>query len=351
MERGRFRGWACVVAGVAAAGSGTAAHGQMIQVDMGSPTLDRWMYPFASTPGSEQVALTFGAILQAGFDDRDAQFLVGFDTQAVVPTGLALERYRIESLRFVAAVSNDMIARYDDSFDSVTTLYADGDALQTPDADVGKPVELFGVGFRNGQSAMTFTESTAYSNVPSFPPQEGVRSAYAAAFDSGGQLVDVSRQVRQRFEATPWAIGTTHSIDPGQLIPAGTELSFNVDLCAPGVRNYFRQALAMGKVRVMISSLQPASGGPGGGTGEVAYPGFMTKENPVATTLGLTARFEAVVKVGSVADMNADEGVTIDDLLEFLFEFEGGTGAADLDGDCGVTIEDLLLFLDAFERG
>ena len=109
MERGSFRWWACVVAGVAgaAAAGGTVARGQMIQVDMGSPTMDRWMYPFASTPGSEQVALTFGAILQAGFDDRDAQFLVGFDTQAVVPTGLALERYRIESLRFVAAVSND----------------------------------------------------------------------------------------------------------------------------------------------------------------------------------------------------------------------------------------------------
>ena len=102
---------------------------------------------------------------------------------------------------------------------------------------------------------------------------------------------------------------------------------------------------------VGVFTLAGAIAGLGGGTGEVAYPGFLTKENPVATTLGLTARLEAVVKVGSLADMNADEGVTIDDLLQFLGAFEEGVNAADMDGDCGVTVDDLLLFLDAFERG
>lgn len=309
------------------------------------------MYSFASTPGSEQVALSFGAILQDGFDDRDAQVLLGFDTGAQVPTGLATNRYRIESVRVRAYVSNDLVATYDDSFDLVSTLFADGDPAKTVDADPGKPVELFGVGYRNGLSVDTFAEHTAFSVVPPFPPQEGVRSAFAAAFDQGGALVDVSRQVRQRFDATPWAIGTTQALQPGALVPAGTELTFDVDLCAPGVRQYFRDAFASGKVRVILSTLEPASGGPGGGTGDPTYPGFYTKESPVATTLGWTAKLEAVVKVGSIADLNADQGVTIDDLLTFLSAFEEGSLVADVDGNCGVTVDDLLLFLEAFEAG
>lgn len=344
------RGRRTLAAALSLAATG-AAHAQTISIDMGTPTLDRWMYPFASTPGAEQTATTFGAILQAGFDDRDAQFLLGFDTAALVQPGLSLERYQIQSLRFVATVSNDLVALYDDSFDLASTLFADDDPLQTVDTDAGKPIELFGVGFRNGQSLATFAESTPFSTVPSFPPQEGVRSAFAAGLDPSLSLVDASRQVRERKELNPWAIGTTHAIDPGTPIPAGTELSFDIQLCTPGVRTYFQQALASGKVRVMISSLAPATGGPGGGTGDPAYPAFYTKENPIATTLGWTARFEAVVKVGSIADINGDQGVTIDDLLEFLIHFEAGVNAADMNGDCGVTIDDLLDFLIAFEHG
>jgi hypothetical protein len=329
----------------------TPAHAQLITVDMPVPTLDRWMYPFASTPGAESFATTFGAILQDGFDDRDAQVLLGFNTGALVPTGLPLVRYQLRSLRVTARVSNDMVATYDNSFDSVTSLYADTDPLQTPDADPGKPVELFGVGYRNNQSTASFLENTAFSTVPPFPPTEGVRSAVAAAFDPAGQLFDLSRQVRQRVDAAPWAIGATTTLQPGDLMPAGTELAFNVDLCAPGVRQYFREALAAGKIRVMVTSLEPASGGPGGGTGNPEYPGFYMKEDPVASTLGWTATLHFVVKVGSLADMNADDGVTIDDLLLFLGAFEEGSLEADVDGDCGVTIDDLLLFLVAFEAG
>lgn len=53
-----------------------------------------------------------------------------------------------------------------------------------------------------------------------------------------------------------------------------------------------------------------------------------------------------------------DGGVTIDDLLYYLFQFEGGEAAADLDDgtgtgtpDGGVTIEDLLYYLIRFEHG
>lgn len=54
----------------------------------------------------------------------------------------------------------------------------------------------------------------------------------------------------------------------------------------------------------------------------------------------------------SIADMNNDGAVTIDDLLIFLSGFEDGdAGVADINGDAGVDINDLLMFLEAFERG
>jgi predicted outer membrane repeat protein len=58
------------------------------------------------------------------------------------------------------------------------------------------------------------------------------------------------------------------------------------------------------------------------------------------------------------SDINADGGVTVDDLLDFLEAFEAGHPFADLSNaesmlraDGGVTVEDLLVFLDKFAQG
>lgn len=60
------------------------------------------------------------------------------------------------------------------------------------------------------------------------------------------------------------------------------------------------------------------------------------------------------------ADFNADEGVTIDDLVSFLNEFSDGRASADLDNDGdpatgesdgGVTIDDLIFYVRKFEAG
>lgn len=51
------------------------------------------------------------------------------------------------------------------------------------------------------------------------------------------------------------------------------------------------------------------------------------------------------------ADYDGDGGVTIDDLLEYLFLYTEGDIAADLEGDAGVTIDDLLLYLQHFLDG
>ncbi len=53
-----------------------------------------------------------------------------------------------------------------------------------------------------------------------------------------------------------------------------------------------------------------------------------------------------------------DDGVTIDDLIYFLYAFEMGFASADVDDgsfagtpDGGLTIDDLLYFLERFELG
>ena len=59
-----------------------AAQSQTITVQYDAPSLDRWNYPFNGSPGTRLSASTFGAVDLEGFDDHDAQFIVGFDTLA-----------------------------------------------------------------------------------------------------------------------------------------------------------------------------------------------------------------------------------------------------------------------------
>lgn len=341
---------------VAAAASGLSlrcapSFAQIVTASYAEPTLDRWMYPFNSTPGNEPLAKTFGAILITGFDDRDGQFLLGFDTSQLVTPGLALDAYRVQSVTLRATVGVGGQARYDPTWDSVATLYADGDPTQTQDSDPGKPVEVFGVGYRNNYTSLTFGEFSPFSQVGGFP-QEGTRNCYAAELDTDGNVTrDISRQVRQRFEAFPMAIGVTNEVPPGQLMPAPTELSFRMDLCSTGARRYIQRGLQQGKLMFMVTSLSPAQGGPGGGTGEVIYPEIYTRDNAIAIVLGAEPKMDFVVNIGRLADVDGDGGVTIDDLLLYLQWYSDGVLNGDVTDDCGVTIDDLLVYLEAYERG
>ncbi|MEY3231118.1 MAG: hypothetical protein RL689_1207, partial [Planctomycetota bacterium] len=177
---------------------------QTVTATLPAPTLDRWNYPFASQPGVEAAIPTFAALRQTGFDDRDSQLLLGFETGSAVPAGLGAARYVIESAAVTIHVSSELRFIYDPTFDSVATSYDPADPAFVADADAGKPVELFPVGYRNGFSDATYGESSPYSPFPPFPPREGVRHAFAAAFNASGlPTVDISRHVRQRFEAMP----------------------------------------------------------------------------------------------------------------------------------------------------
>lgn len=333
-------GW---MVAVAIAGS---AFGETFTINAPVPTLDRWWYPFNFRNGTETSAPVFGAIETPGFDDRDSQFVVGWDTGSAVPAGLVPGRYKVRSVRVRVAVSADNQARYDETPISFRNLLQTADPLYVADPTPGTPTEIFGVGFRNGLTLATLAENIAFGS--GTQPAEASRSVFAIDPQSG---VDVSRQVRQHFDSTPMAIGRTTEVAPGAFMPAGTVLTFDLDLCVPGVLAYVQAGLASGRLVFSITSLEPAQGGPGGGTGTPTYPAFYTKESPTAVALGLAPKLDVVVDVGSLADVTNDDAVTIDDLVLFLTWFEAGDARADLTADCGVTVDDLVAFLRAFEQG
>lgn len=338
--------------------AGSPASAQSFDATYTGPTIDRWWYPFNSQVGAEASAATFGAILQTGFDDRDGQFVLAFDTGGQVPAGGDPSSYAIDRLRLTIYVSVNYQFNYDPTWDSVTTLYADGDPLQTPDTDPGKPVELFAAGYRNGVTALSLQENTPHSNLPPFPPTSGVRSVYAAMLDAQGHpTTDISQQVRQRFETQPMAIGLDireAGLAPGADVPEGTPLTFDVDMSLPGVREYFQNSLAQGRIVVVVSSLAPASGGPGGGTGNPRYPAFYTKENALVPILGYRTTLQLGFGSscpGCPADYDQDGGVTGSDVGAFIADFESGAGCSDVDQDGGVTGSDLAAFFIAYEAG
>lgn len=337
--------------------AGSAA-AQSFDATYTGPTIDRWWYPFNSQVGSEASAATFGAILQNGFDDRDGQFVLAFDTGSQVPAGGDPSSYLIDRVRLTVFVSVNNQFTYDTTWDSVATLYADGDPLQIPDTDPGKPVELFAAGYRNGVTALTLTEGTPHSNLPPFPPTSGVRSVYPAIPDAQGHMTrDISLQVRERFEATPMAIGLDireGGLQQGADVPEGTPLTFDVDMSVPGAREYFQQSLAQGRIVLVVTSLAPASGGPGGGTGNPRYPAFYTKENALVPFLGYHTKLQLGFGTGCpscAADYDQDGGVTGGDIGAFIADFESGAACADVDQDGGVTGGDLAAFFIAFEAG
>ncbi len=326
-----------------------SARAQFIEYRADRPTLDKWMYPFGPPGGRESNAPVFGAILMPGFDDRDAQFVLAWSTASAVPTGLGDDSYRVARAVVRATVSTDRIFVYDPTWDSFRGLLPDTDPRHIPDEDPGRPIEIFACGFRNGFSATTFVETSPFGGTPMIPPAEGSRNVFAAVYDQQGVATDVSRQVRLGFEAMPAAIGLTSQVQPGQLVPVDTTFTFTLDLCDPAFNAYLRGALDQGVLFLMITSLEPATGGPGGGTGG-AYPTFYTKENPVAIPLGFAATLDLDVQVYRGGDVNGDGVVDFNDFLAYLNLYNEGTLAADLNGDCAVDFNDMLDFLNRFTR-
>ncbi|GAB4552900.1 MAG: hypothetical protein Tsb0013_15290 [Phycisphaerales bacterium] len=328
------------------------------------PTLDRWNYPFNFTPGTRTAASVFGVVgaeVTDGvtFDQRDAQFLIGFDLQPEVAAAMCDPQDLVVTQAVVTVtVSNNNNFVYDDSQDSFTSHLPLGTPGATVDTDPGRPIELFGVGYRGGFDQSTFVENSPFGAVA----WEG-RNAFPIDFDANGDPRDVSNNVSgsptgigplDPFEPNTFAVGTIDTLTPGDLVPANSVVSFSIDVSDPDVQQYLRDALVSGELRVMVTSLQFASFQ----TMEGAFASLYTKENIFATgrtaTLSLIA--ECAAPSGCAADFDMDGDVDLGDFGAFGAAFGTSAGDpnfdpnADFDNDGDVDLGDFGFFGAEFGR-
>ncbi len=287
--------WVLVLALFMVRGFGTRAAGAGFRLVPEKPTHDRWMYPFNFQPGVRPVAPTYGSF-DPRFDTRDAQFLLGWDTASLLATNAGPSRYLLRKVRLtltsVAPIAPNKPFVYDPTHDAYPTYLGTAPGAE-PDPDPGRPIEVFGIGYRGGFDDATFLETSAYGAIGTITSGNvsiETRNAYAAMYDTNGVLVDIANNVGQRntnwvgepFEVRPWAVGTLADVTPGEEVPDAARMAFDLNLSDPLILGHLQRALHAGRLRLAISSLSPAGQSTAGGTGaggSGAYPWWATKEN------------------------------------------------------------------------
>ncbi|MGH7243719.1 MAG: hypothetical protein ACREJD_09910 [Phycisphaerales bacterium] len=342
---------------VLAAGLSTlsaAALAQNVSVTYTTPALDRWMYPFNFSAGDETRAALFAALQTPGFDDRDGELLVGFNSNADITTGKGRLSYKILSATLNVFVEDDLSFYYDPSADPLASSYATNDPDHVADTDLSKPIEVWPCGYRNGFSAATFTESSSFGGTPVVAPSEGARNVFPALLDYTQAPVDMARQVRLKLAGNAMALGRIFDEGglewtPGTLVPAGSEVRFNLANVSSANYVYMQNALNTGLVRLLVTTLEPTSGGPGGGTGGVTYPRIYTKEN-ILGSLGYAPRLSLEVAITCAADFNGDNVVDDADFVIFAAAYNELLDArCDLTNDTVTDDSDFVIFVAAYD--
>jgi hypothetical protein len=325
------------------------ARAERFDVLLEQPQLDRWMYPFNSTPGTRSTFSVFGSDREVPtqFDARDGQILMAFDTTGSVPSGRGASGYAITSAEVTMQVSNDLVFRLDPTTDPWTCFLPSSDPRFTADLDPGQPVELFGVGFRGGWSAASFQESTAFMNPGQSFLSPGVRNAFAAQVDAQGTAFDVSNNPREGFQAKAFGQGTITGLAPGALVPAGSVMTFQIDVSDPGIQRYLAAGLDAGRMFLSASSLTLVQQQAG------AFPVFYARENALVTFgLAQAPRLRIVVETVDpcvAVDLDCDGRVDFGDVALALLEFGPCEAcAADVDGSGVVDYGDVALILIDF---
>jgi hypothetical protein len=307
--------------------------------------ISRWMYPFNQSPANRDTASTFAAFGSLpAFDTRDGQYLLGWNTSNSVPAGQGAPNYLVNRVRVTLTLSSDLYYAYDGVLRDYRTYFPTNDPRYVPTTNTGGPVELFGAGFR-GAFTNSFGTITPYSAL-NFP-QDGPyganpnggdfsnRVAYAACFSTNGLLVDVSdnvgdngtNEIANPFEVAPFAVGATTNAAPGQLMPAGSQLTFDLNLNDPLIYGYVQQGLNQGNLSFIVSSLVNAnffSGSPN-------WPDFYTIFNVLADT----NQFPLLSVQGTVVRPcrdNDGDGLA-DDWEQFYFGSLGAGATNISDGD------------------
>ena len=279
---------------------------------------DRWMYPFNGTPATRTLASTFGAVYADpdSFDNKDATLIIAVNTAAAgIPTGQGVANYNGIDVR-VTATHFEGVFQYDPTYDAWQTYLAASDPLHVADSDPGRPIELYGVGLRNGYTLPLVLGPSGPAGPPGFGEGErhcegcnglgqAVRNAFPWDPGAADPQGDVSNNVRRRppltgggFDPYPWAIGTsTSGLSPGAAVPEGVfgvspgeTFEFHVDTSDPDVLAYVRQGLDTGVLAFAITSMHEVEQQVGG-----TNPNFYNRES--TDTAGLPPSVEVVVTV------------------------------------------------------
>ena len=289
-----------------------------VEVTLTPPVEDVWVYSFGQG-ALASAAPTFAGDFSAPFPDRFGSLFLTFDATDQLPAtdrpsrliGFTLELGMLNSSTFD---QNDGVL-YDATFDPVGT-YLD----PSSDADPGRPVELYAVGYRNG---FTF-ESWRDANYP-VTGVDGY-NAIPIYFPAGlltGRVIDNS--VSDGFDTLPLAIGTTPD-----LLEA-TDGTLRVLDLARWTFEAGPLTTEAGSISFMVSSLQLA--GFDGMGGDEIYPRFATLETffPIDD-----ASVDLQFEVSPPADVNTDFAVDIED----LYAWEQGSGLLDIDDNNAVDAAD-----------
>jgi len=314
------------------------------------PSDDRWHYPFNFTPGARPAASvfsTFGDPDFDGFNDRDAAFIVAWETGGVILPGLALESYDVCSVEVTLRNAPGAAWRVDGSVDEWFTFDFNGDGGinrdgisrgapgdrdgESTDVDAGRPIELFGVGFGPTYDYATWVEDDAYAGAEcdlvsqvchNFPrdPYPFVYQPGTAAklhvedsikgFHNAGAnppLCNAPTQICP-FTPVPWAVGMPINYVPNnQPTPFDVVFDVNLSLSEGNVRKYFQEQLRGGRLFVEITTLLFADFM----SSQTGYPVFYTRD---ATGPGVRAPHLLIrLQSDPIGDLDGDSLVHLSD--------------------------------------
>lgn len=241
------------------------------------PDFDRRMYPHSPTSGVSPTASTYTALpTDGGVDDRFAQYIVKFNTEAIVPKGLGPENYDPRDVMLTAIIFKG------DLYDPTEDPRASHGPNAIPDTDPGRVMEVHGTGFRSPFTAATYQKNSPFGSAA--PSQ---RNAYAMGFSPEGVARDVSHNVTLGYDSIPWAVGKAYAVVdvdadpkeyvpilPGGSVPKYSKIEFKLNLALPGVAAYVKQGLHDGYLWLTLSSLHSVEE-----MSSTGYPSYFTKDN------------------------------------------------------------------------
>lgn len=275
----------------------------------------------------------------SGADSRLGQFLVGWDTASAVPTNQPVTRYLIRSAQVSVTINDGNQVIYDPTHDAVATYFNTNNPARTPDLDAGRPIELFGVGYRQEYGQTNFLQCSTVGN-----GAVTNNNVYPLCWTTNGQSRDVSNNVGktndylQPFETWPFAVAQAATASVGGTLSPGELIYFDLDLRDPFIMGYVRRALRQGRLDLMVSSLHQVSGQ----FGTEPYPSFATRFNQALLEPPTTLALEVTV----VRDLDADSDGLPDDWEQFYFSSLTNVATGDFDQDGASNQAELLADTD-----